>query len=68
MPHEVETPPELAQALDRDPSVREAFDALAPSHRREYVRWVAEAKREDTRERRLEKAVEMLRGGTKAPG
>src|SRR5512133_2954278 len=40
----VDLPDDLAAALD--PATRAAFDALAPSHRKEFVRWITEAKRE----------------------
>ncbi|MFJ6549876.1 YdeI/OmpD-associated family protein [Microbacterium sp. NPDC091676] len=58
----VEVPPTLAAALDTDPAVRAAFDALSPSARKEHARAVAEAKQEATRERRIAKIVESLRG------
>jgi uncharacterized protein YdeI (YjbR/CyaY-like superfamily) len=61
-------PAELVQALSDDAEARAAFDALPPSHRREYSTWIAEAKRDDTRERRAAKAVEMLRAGTRPGG
>ena len=62
-PREVEVPADLAAALDADPRVRGAFDALPYSHRKEHVRAVEEAKAAATRERRIAKAVEMLREG-----
>ena len=58
----VEVPPALAAALDADPAVRAAFDALSPSARKEHARAVAGAKQEATRERRIAKIVESLRG------
>lgn len=58
----VEVPPALAAALDADPAVRAAFDALSPSARKEHARAVAEAKQEATRERRIAKIAESLRG------
>jgi hypothetical protein len=67
-PREVEVPPALQAALDGDPEAKAAFDGLSFTHRKEYARWIAEAKREETRERRLAKALEMLREGTKTPG
>ena len=60
-PRDVEMPAALAAALAGDPGARAAFDALAYTHRKEYARWIAEAKRDDTRERRVIKALEMLR-------
>jgi hypothetical protein len=62
-PREVELPDDLVTALGADPAVRTAFDALAPSHRKEFARWVGEAKRPETRARRLEQAVQMVREG-----
>jgi len=55
--------PPFAAALRREPAARAGFDALSPSHRREYVEWIAEAKREETRERRLVTALEWLAEG-----
>lgn len=53
----VEVPDDLAAALDADPAVRAAFDALAYSHRKEHVRAVLDAKKPETRARRIEAAV-----------
>lgn len=58
----VDEPAELTAALDADPALRAAFDTLAYSARKEYARSVAEAKQEATRDRRLAKIVEALRG------
>ena len=62
-PREVEVPEALAGALAEDPLARAAFDRLSYTHRKEYSRWIGEAKRDETRERRLAKALEMLRQG-----
>jgi uncharacterized protein YdeI (YjbR/CyaY-like superfamily) len=56
-------PAELAAALARDTAAGTAFAALSPSHRREYAEWVAEAKRADTRERRVATTLLQLAGG-----
>lgn len=61
-PREVELPPELAEALAADDAARAAFDALAPSHRKEHARAVAEAKQPATRQRRVERVLDALRG------
>lgn len=58
----VEIPPALAEVLDADPALRAAFDALSYTNRKEHARSIAEAKQEATRERRLAKVVEALRG------
>jgi hypothetical protein len=62
-PREVEVPEALAAALAADPEAQTAFDALAFTHRKEHARWVAEAKREETRERRVAQAVAMIKEG-----
>jgi hypothetical protein len=62
-PREVELPAELAGALASEPSLRAAFEGLAPSRRRELASSVAGAKREDTRARRVVRIVEQLRAG-----
>lgn len=62
-PREVEVPPALAAALDDDPAARTAFDALAYTHRKEFARWITEAKRPETRERRLAETLAMLHEG-----
>jgi hypothetical protein len=59
----VEVPADLATALADDDQARKAFDALATSHRKEFVRWVTEAKRDATRAQRVAKTLEMLRAG-----
>ncbi len=55
----VDVPPDLAAALD-SAGARAAFDRLALSHRKEHVRAVEEAKKPETRKRRIDKAVDML--------
>ena len=57
-----EMPAELQEALDADGQARAAFEALAPSHRREYAQHVAEAKQVGTRRRRAERVVGQLLG------
>jgi uncharacterized protein YdeI (YjbR/CyaY-like superfamily) len=56
-----EIPQDLNDALTHDPSARAAFEQLPPSHRREYVDWILEAKRPETRARRVEQTLERLR-------
>ncbi|CAL4860138.1 YdeI/OmpD-associated family protein [Microbacterium sp. MM2322] len=57
----VELPGDLEAALDAEPQVRAAFDALAPSRRKEVVRSVLDAKKAETREKRIASAVDGLR-------
>jgi uncharacterized protein YdeI (YjbR/CyaY-like superfamily) len=66
-PREVEVPEALAIALAGDAAAREAFNGLSYTHRREYARWIGEAKRADTQERRVARALTMLRAGVKTP-
>ncbi|MBL8931429.1 MAG: DUF1905 domain-containing protein [Kineosporiaceae bacterium] len=62
-PRVVEVPPDLEAALAADPEAAVAFEALAYSHRKEYVRWVSEAKREQTRADRIAQTVDRVRSG-----
>ena len=62
-PQTVELPQTLADALAGDPAARTAFDALAASHRKEFARWVGEAKREQTTQSRVEQTLQMVRDG-----
>lgn len=57
---EVEVPEDLTEALAADPQAKAFFEALAYTHRREYVEWITGAKRAETRERRVREALEML--------
>jgi len=67
-PREVEVPPALQARLDADDIARAAFEKLSFTHRREYANWIAEAKKEETRDRRAGRAIEMWREGVKTPG
>jgi hypothetical protein len=62
-PREVDVPEALATALAKDANARAAYEKLSYTHRKEYARWIAEAKRDETRERRVAKAIEQLRAG-----
>jgi len=62
-PREVVLPDDLAAAFDE--GVRAFFDGLAPSHKKEWVRWVEEARKPETRQSRVAKTVESLRAGRK---
>lgn len=62
-PREVEVPQDLAEALAAAPKAAKHFQGLSYTHQREYVAWITEAKREETRVRRIARAVEMLTEG-----
>jgi uncharacterized protein YdeI (YjbR/CyaY-like superfamily) len=53
-------PDDLAAALAAVPAAARAFAALPPSHRREYLNWIAEAKKPQTRATRIAKTVAMV--------
>jgi hypothetical protein len=60
-PREVDVPEALASALAAQPSLRTIYDSLAYTYRKEYARSVREAKRKETRERRVAEVIEKLR-------
>jgi hypothetical protein len=62
-PREVEVPDDFARAMNTVPGLRQAFDALAFTHRKEHVRAIEDAKTAETRSRRITKAVEKLSAG-----
>lgn len=56
------------RALMKKQGVLPIFEKLSYTNRKEYVRWITEAKREATRQERLEKSIRMLKTGVKTPG
>lgn len=56
-------PADLAAGLKKDAAARRTFEGFSPSHRREYLEWIAEAKRPETRARRLATTLEWLAAG-----
>lgn len=56
-------PAELDAVLKSDAGACANFDAMPPSHRRQYIDWIASAKKPETRERRAARALDMLRAG-----
>jgi uncharacterized protein YdeI (YjbR/CyaY-like superfamily) len=60
---ELVVPDDLAVALRGNQPARAAFEAFSPSHKREYVAWITEAKTEATRARRLSTAIEWMAEG-----
>jgi bifunctional DNA-binding transcriptional regulator/antitoxin component of YhaV-PrlF toxin-antitoxin module len=65
-PRPVEIPEEFAKRLEKE-KLLAFFEALSNTHRKEYVRWITEAKKEETRKARFEKAVVMLKQKVKTP-
>lgn len=59
----VELPPEFLSALEKNTAANKVFAAFSPSCRREYVEWIAEAKKAETRDRRILQAVDWISEG-----
>lgn len=62
-PKPVEVPADLTKALQKSARARATFEAFPPSHKREYVQWIVEAKTDETRKRRVDTAIEWLSEG-----
>ena len=60
---EIPMPADFASELDRLQGARDKFDAFAPSHRREYLEWITEAKRPETRAKRISEAGAWIAEG-----
>lgn len=60
---EVAVPPELAAALKKNRKASSVFEKFPPSHRREYIEWIADAKRDETKVKRVEQAIEWIAEG-----
>jgi uncharacterized protein YdeI (YjbR/CyaY-like superfamily) len=60
---DVAVPPDLAAAFAAEPSVQAFFDQLSFTHRKEWVRWIEDAKKPETRLTRLTKSIDELRKG-----
>ncbi|MBV6440552.1 MAG: hypothetical protein EPGJADBJ_02223 [Saprospiraceae bacterium] len=63
----VELPEDLAALFDKNPGAKARYDKLSYTHRKEYVQWINEAKKTETRQTRLQKTIEMLLNGKKNP-
>jgi hypothetical protein len=63
----VEIPDDLNKELKKHPDLLSFFNGLAYTHRKEYVRWITEAKKEETRKNRVIKAIELLTAKAKNP-
>jgi uncharacterized protein YdeI (YjbR/CyaY-like superfamily) len=59
----LKVPAYLQTALRKNAKAKKTFEGLSPSHRREYVEWITEAKREETRQQRLKTAMQWLAEG-----
>lgn len=61
----VEVPKDLQQAMRKEKQAQAFFESLSYTHKKEYVTYITEAKREETRLKRLARVVEMLKQGRK---
>jgi uncharacterized protein YdeI (YjbR/CyaY-like superfamily) len=59
----LKTPAFLTDALKKHPKAQSVFDAFPPSHKRDYVEWLADAKQDETRQRRLDQALQWMAEG-----
>jgi uncharacterized protein YdeI (YjbR/CyaY-like superfamily) len=59
VPHYIE------EALREHPAAQNYFESLAPSYRRMYIGWIDSARREETKQRRLQEAIGLLAAGKK---
>lgn len=53
-------PEDMRAALQYDETAREKFARFAPSHQREYLEWISDARKPDTRRRRIERMLDMI--------
>ena len=60
--------PDVSEALRANPAALSIFEGLPPSHRNEYLKWIDEAKREDTRRRRIAGMIDKLAASESAHG
>ena len=60
---EMEVPDYLIKALNKNKIAKQTFEAFPPSHRKEYVVWISEAKTDETRNKRLGQAIEWMAEG-----
>jgi hypothetical protein len=65
-PRVIELPKDLMKEFKKDREAKAFFDKLSYTHQREYIMWINEAKREETRQNRVMKTIEMLKQGKKA--
>ena len=60
---EIAVPADFATALRKNKKARTTFEAFSPSHRREYLEWITDAKQNETRQRRMATTIEWLSEG-----
>jgi hypothetical protein len=66
-PRVVSVPPDLQAALEADPGAQTFFHKLSYTHQKEFVQWVEEAKRPETRQKRIQRTLDLLLAGKREP-
>ncbi|SEE45717.1 YdeI/OmpD-associated family protein [Jiangella alba] len=66
-PRVVDVPRELSAALAADPAALRAYESMSFSHRKRYADWIAEGRKQQTRDERAAKAVRMITEGDRTP-
>jgi uncharacterized protein YdeI (YjbR/CyaY-like superfamily) len=64
-PRAVEVPKDLLKELKKDKDAKAFFDKLSYTHQKEYVRWIEEARKDETRQARIVKTMTLLKKGKK---
>ena len=64
-PRTVKVPSDLKQAFKSDPDAKAVYDELSYTHQKEYASWIEGAKKDETRQGRIAKTMEMLKQGKK---
>jgi hypothetical protein len=62
-PRVIDVPPDLQHAMENHPAARTFFNQLSYTHQKEYVGWITTAKQADTRQKRVDKTIELLLQG-----
>ena len=62
-PKTLAVPIDLEKALTTNKQAKKVFDTFSPTHKKEYVNWITEAKRDETRQKRIAQAIEMMAAG-----
>jgi hypothetical protein len=65
-PRVLELPKELTKELKKNKEAKAFFDQLSYTHQREYINWINQAKKEETKQNRILKTIEMLKKGKKS--
>ncbi|MBK8392537.1 MAG: YdeI/OmpD-associated family protein [Saprospiraceae bacterium] len=60
-PTEINIPEDFQEVLYTNATANSFFEQLAPSHKKEYISWISDAKKKETRQRRILQAVEKLK-------